>query len=300
LIWRLARLFRRERIDIVHTHDDKPLVYGMPAAWRAGVRRRIHTHHHGHVASVTRRQDRLVAWVARLCQHFVCVSEDSARHLIATGVPANRVIVQHNGIDLSRFPYQGPRLDGPVVTVARLSPEKDIASLLRAARLAANQMPALRFEIAGEGPCREELLQLSQELRLSPHVRFLGEVREVPALLARARLFTLPSQAEGISLTILEAMARGLPVVATQVGGNSEVVVPEQTGLLVPPRDPAALAEAIIRLWRDPEEGRCLGQAGRQRVEDHFDVRQMIAGYEALYEPRPREVAQMALSDFRV
>jgi glycosyltransferase involved in cell wall biosynthesis len=114
-------------------------------------------------------------------------------------------------------------------------------------------------------------------------VRFLGVVSDVPTLLARARLFVLSSITEGISLTLLEAMARGLPVIATTVGGNPEVVEAGHTGLLVPARDPASLAGAVARLWTEPEMYARMGVAGRRRVERLFDVRRMVAEYEALY-----------------
>ncbi|HKI18887.1 MAG TPA: glycosyltransferase, partial [Isosphaeraceae bacterium] len=114
---------------------------------------------------------------------------------------------------------------------------------------------------------------------------FLGETRDIPAVLARARMFVLPSRSEGIPLTVLEAMARGLPVVATRVGGLAEVVEDGVTGLLVPPADPAALAAAIVGIWDDPNRGNRMGGAGRQRVVERFDVRTMVAGYEALYFP---------------
>jgi len=105
----------------------------------------------------------------------------------------------------------------------------------------------------------------------------------VPGLLARARIFALSSQAEGVSLTLLEAMARGLPVVTTRVGGNPEVVLDGQTGVLVPPRDPPAMAKAIIGLLGDMSGCQQLGRAGRQRVEKHFTSRRMVAAYEKLY-----------------
>ena len=130
------------------------------------------------------------------------------------------------------------------------------------------------------------------DLHLERHVRFLGEVRDVAALLGRARLLVLPSLTEGISLSVLEAMAHGLPVIATRVGGNAEVILPDQTGMLVPPQAPAELADAILRVATDPDLGRRLGLAGRRRVEQHFDVRTMVAHYEALYDelgpPAPR------------
>jgi len=141
----------------------------------------------------------------------------------------------------------------------------------------------LRVEVAGGGPCLEDLKRLVVELGIAERVTFLGEVRDVPAVLARARLFVLPSRSEGIPLTVLEAMARGLPVVATRVGGLPEVVVEGKTGYLVPPADPAALAEAILTVWRDPGGGRAMGRTGRQRAEDRFNVRRMVADYETLY-----------------
>jgi glycosyltransferase involved in cell wall biosynthesis len=268
----------------VHTHDDRPLLYGMPAAWWAGVPRRIHTHHHGRLDHVTWRQRFLMRMASRYAHRFVCVSHDSARYMVEQGVAAERVSTLWNGIDLTRFAYQGPCDDGPIVTVARLSPEKDITNLLRAAAHVVAQIPTARFEIAGDGPLRDDLRQVVQELHLTEHVIFHGEVGDIPALLARARLFVLPSQSEGISLTLLEAMARGLPIVTTGVGGNPEVVEANTTGLLVPARDPEALAQAIVTALADPARGRQMGAAGRARVENCFDIRKMMAQYEAMYE----------------
>jgi glycosyltransferase involved in cell wall biosynthesis len=167
--------------------------------------------------------------------------------------------------------------------VGRLSPEKDQATLLRAVARVIRAEPSFRLEIAGDGPCRDDLHRLTGELSLAGTARFLGQVRDVPGLLARAGLFVLSSLSEGISLTLLEAMASGLPVVATRVGGNPEVVLDGQTGWLVPPADPDALAAALLELWGNPEAGRQRGAEGRCRVEQHFDVRGMVAAYEAMY-----------------
>lgn len=287
-LWRrLAHMFRAEHYDVVHTHDDRPLIYGMPAAWWAGVPRRIHTHHHGRLAQFSWRQRLLLGLAARFAQQFVCVSHDSARYMIEQGVAAARVRTLWNGIDLTRFAYQGPCDDGPIVTVARLSPEKDIATLLRAVSQVVAAVPNARFEIAGDGPCRTTLAQLVNELHLSEHVLFHGEVHDIPALLARARMFVLPSQSEGISLTLLEAMARGLPVVTTQVGGNPEIIEAGVTGSLVGVGDSDALGQAIVALLADPAHGRQMGRAGRQRVENCFDIRTMTAQYETLYSSEP-------------
>jgi glycosyltransferase involved in cell wall biosynthesis len=284
IVLRLAGLFRRWRADVVHTHDNRPLVYGAPAARLARVPRVVHTKHYGRIAHISRRQAFLEAAAARLADRFVCVSRDSAAGAVAQGVPARKVATVWNGIDLARFTYAGPCSGGPAVLVARLSPEKDIPTLLRAAALVTRAEPGFRLEVAGHGPCLPELQRLAGELGLGERVRFLGEVRDVPGLLKRAGLFVLSSVTEGISLTLLEAMARGLPVVATRVGGNPEVVADGDTGVLVPPGKPEVLAEAVLRVWRDPGRGRELGLAGRRRVEANFEVRGMVSRYEALYE----------------
>jgi glycosyltransferase involved in cell wall biosynthesis len=282
IIFDLAKLFWRQRIDVVHTHDDRPNVYGVPAARLVGIRRVFHTRH-SQGTGLSRRQEWLVRLASLGNTRFVCISHDSAKHTLSQGISRRRVAVLHNGIDTEQFSFTGPASDGPVVLVARLAREKDVPTLLHAAALIATGQPDFRLEIAGDGPERSNLEALRDRLGLGQHVRFLGAVRDVPRLLARARLFVLPSLSEGISLTLLEAMARGLPVVATTVGGNPEVVSQGATGLLVSARDPNALAEAVLGLWRQPNLGRRMGQAGRQRVEQHFDVRQMVARYESMY-----------------
>ena len=139
----------------------------------------------------------------------------------------------------------------------------------------------LRLQIAGDGPRRDALLRQAEPL--GDAVRFLGEVRDIPSLLTGARFFVLPSRTEGVSLTLLEAMARGLATVACRVGGNPEVVADGTTGILVPPRDPPELARALSALWTRPDSCATMGGAGRRRVEALFDVRRMVAEYEALY-----------------
>jgi sugar transferase (PEP-CTERM/EpsH1 system associated) len=282
LIFELARWFRRWRADVVHTHDQRSLIYAAPAAWLAGVPRVIHTRH-GRDVGATPRGRALIGHLSRLVDHFVCVSGDIEQLSVAEGIAPWRLRTIRNGIDLDRFAFSGPHPGGPVIAVARLSPEKDLANLVRAAAIARQRDPDLRIEIAGDGPCLPELRQLVAELGLEGRVALLGEVDDVAGLLARGGLFVLPSRSEGIALTLLEAMARGLPVVATRVGGTPEVVLDGQTGLLVPSGDPAALAEAILRLRRDPERGEAMGRAARQRAEERFDVRRMVADYETLY-----------------
>jgi len=282
LLYRLIRLFHLLRPSVVHTHDHRALFYGGPAAWAARVPLVINTRH-GRNCHFTPRQVAVGRHLARLVDRYVCVSDDVKSQCVAEGIAPARLRTIKNGIDVERFAFSGPCPGGPIVTVARLSLEKDIANLVRAVAAAARDELGLRVEIAGNGPCLPELVQLVADLGVEERVAFLGQVRDVPALLARASLFVLPSRSEGISLTLLEAMACGLPTVATRVGGNPEVVLDEETGLLVPSGDPVALAEALLRIRRDPERGLRMGQAGRRRVERHFEIRRMVADYESLY-----------------
>jgi glycosyltransferase involved in cell wall biosynthesis len=201
-------------------------------------------------------------------------------------VPARKVLVIHNGIDVDRYCVAGTRRTGaPVhaVTVGRLDPIKDQATMLRAVRLVVDQVPEFSLDIAGDGPSRPGLEALCASLRLSGHVRFHGYRGEVSPYLAEADLFILSSVSEGIPLALLEAMACGLPAVTTDVGGLPEVVVPGETGWLVPPRSPDALAEAMLRLLAEPVALDRMGRAARRRVEDQFNLKKVVAEYEQVY-----------------
>lgn len=283
LVLRLARLLRKLGADVVHTHDDRQLIYGAFAARLARVPRVFHTRH-GRSLGITPRQARLVNLAARRLNRFVCVSHDAAQMTLTQGVPRRKLCTIWNGIDVDDFAYRGPAAGGPAVLVARLSPEKDVGTLIEAAARVVRVESAFRLEIAGDGVCMDELRERARQFGLEKSVTFLGQVSNVRDLLARAGMFVLCSLSEGVSLTLLEAMARGLPVVATDVGGNPEVVARDETGLLVPARTPHALADALLRLWRNPDLGSRMGVAGRRRVEKHFNVRTMVAAYESLYE----------------
>jgi glycosyltransferase involved in cell wall biosynthesis len=228
-------------------------------------------------------------WLAScFTDRVVPVSEDAATVVRQIErVPGRKVRVIRNGIDLDRFPFvhrNGQHTGKHAVHVARLCISKDQSTLLHAARRVLDIEPDFRLTLVGDGADREALLALKKTLGLDERVMFLGERDDVHPILAGADLFVLSSVEEGIPLTILEAMAAGLPVVATAVGGNPEVVLPNETGLLVPPQSPQMLADAILILLRDPNRARRMGAAGRNRVEQQFDVRKVVGSYEALYE----------------
>lgn len=289
LLFRLAALFREWDTDVVHTHNTKPLLYAGPAA-RLASARAIHSRH-GQRAGATARQDALFALAGRCADRIVGVSEDASRRSAQDGVRADSIRTIHNGIDVSRFAFHGPRAGGPALFVGRLSPEKDVPTLLRAMVRVVETFPEFRLEIAGSGACEDSLRDLADGLNLEKHVAFLGEVRDVPSLLARSSMLVLPSTTEGLSLCVLEAMASGLPIVATRVGGTPEAVRDGVDGVLVPAGDASALANAMIRMYGDELLAQRMGRSGRARVEECFDVRQMVRAYESLY----FEVARRAL-----
>ena len=292
---RMARLFRAFRPDIVHTRN-WTCIDAVIGARLAGVPVVIHGEH-GRDASdpqgrnpLRRRVRRLLA---PLVTEFVTVSRDLARWLTEdVGIPARKVTHICNGVDTDRF-LPGDRdaarraIGVPnglavVGTVGRLDPVKDHMGLIRAFAEGVAYRAAI-LVIAGDGPTRPELAELVRTLGVEDRVRLLGERADIPLVLRALDLFVLPSVGEGISNAILEAMATGLPVVATQVGGNGELVSDGLTGRLIEPRSTAALAQAIRQYLDDPVLGKMHGRAARDRAERDFSLERMLAGYADLY-----------------
>ncbi|MEM9366469.1 MAG: glycosyltransferase [Planctomycetota bacterium] len=292
----LASIFKKLQADVVHTHDPRPLIYGALAAKWAGVGKVVHTQH-GRVFGETARQRWLCRQVVKHVDHFACVSNDIAILAKERGVPGEKLHVVHNGIRGERFRHSEARSwhDGDgfdafgaqrrdnLVCVARLSPEKGVDTLIAAASLLIDDIPNFRLQIAGDGPCRAEVQSQIERLGLDDHVELLGQTDRVPDLLSGARLFVLPSNSEGVSLTLLEAMYAGVPVVATDVGGTPEVISHNGNGVLVPAKDPRAMARAIVELWNDPSKCRDLTREGYRVASDEFSIDRMLRRYDDLY-----------------
>ncbi|MBA3585933.1 MAG: glycosyltransferase [Gemmatimonadetes bacterium] len=229
---------------------------------------------------------------ARACvDRYIAVSEEVARRMRARfRVPASKLQVVRNGIDLDRYCRAAdPRLrlllarDEPravVLTVARLDPQKGHEYLLAAAAA----IPQAVFVFAGEGEERPRLERMARALGVADRVRFLGHRSDIPDLLAVCDVFVLPSLYEGLPLAVLEAMAAAKPVVATAVGGTDEAVTNGKSGLLVPPAEPSALADAIRTVLGDPTVARRLGEAGQARARREFSASRMIREVSGVYE----------------
>jgi glycosyltransferase involved in cell wall biosynthesis len=288
---RSVRMLRRRlkylRPDVVHTHNEKAHIHATLAT--LGWSRRpvlIHTRHGRSRAAGTAATlaNRLAI---RRSSYLVSVSDDASHIAESEGARPEQLRVIRNGIDVSAFDASGydERFSrGRAVAVARLSPVKDIATMLRAVRAVVDRRPDFHLDVVGDGPSRGTLEALRCELGLERHVTFHGASDNVRGFLENAAVFVQTSITEGISLTLLEAMSAGLPVVATSVGGTPEVVEDGVSGLLVPSGEPSAVADALVSLMTDRSTALFMSRAARERVERLFDVRQMTSSYEALYE----------------
>jgi glycosyltransferase involved in cell wall biosynthesis len=292
LVLRLARWLRRHRVALVHTHNRMALIYGAPAARLAGAAV-VHTKH-GHNP---RGGTRLVAGnvAGRLVHAFVAVSEETAAVARRRReVDLRRLHVIPNGIELARFhpdPAARARVrreldigaDAWVVgTVGRIAAEKNHALLLRA--VAPLLGPEARLVVAGDGPLLPQLTELAAGLGIAPFAHLLGVRRDVPEVLNALDVFAMSSDTEGLPLVVLEAMATGLPVVSTGVGGIPNVIEEGQTGLLVPAGDEAALRDRVAALKADPARTRRMGARAREVTVARFSAERMQRDYLALYE----------------
>lgn len=294
----MFRTLRALRPAIVHTRNLAALEMVVPA-WAAGVPVRIHGEH-GRDVDDPHGDRAKPRWVRRAYSPFVtqyiALSRELENYLTArVGIANRRVSLFCNGVDAARFhpaergrdslegsPFNDPALC-VVGTVGRLQAVKDQLGLVKAFSLIAGQLPNLRLVIVGEGGMRGAIESAVRDAGLVSKVWLAGERADVPDVMRSFDIFTLPSIAEGISNTVLEAMASGLPVVATAVGGTPELVCEGETGTLVPASDPQRLAAALAGLARDPARIAAFGHAARQRIEAEFSLDAMVARYGNLY-----------------
>jgi glycosyltransferase involved in cell wall biosynthesis len=287
-IWRLARYIRRHRIGLVHSFDFYSNLYGVLAGRLA--RPAIVIASQRDLGNLRpRAQQRINRMMLRLA-HYVLANSRAAAAGVRQGgrIRAERLVVVPNGVDAARFGSLERGSEARRVrvfgTVTNLRPEKGLTDLVRAAALLHGRHPDIRLVIWGEGSLRPELEALIRSLGLNDAVQLPGHTHDTEKSLSTLDAFILPSLSESCSNSLMEAMAVGLPVIASNTGGNPELVVDGASGLLVRPGDPADLARAMANLMDDPGAAAALGSHAAQRARSEFSLAAMLAGIEALYE----------------
>lgn len=295
MVLRLAAWLRRERVAVVHTHLFTADVFGRLAAWLAGVRGVFSTSHNvnGWKGRAHRWLDRLLALVS---DRVVGCTEEVGRVLVSRDrIAPRKVAVVENGVDLRRFESvsaEGVRAEFDIAqdavlmgVVGRLHPQKGHQDLLQSfVRLRALTQRRFQCLFIGDGDLRDALEQEVDRLGLRDVVRFTGLRSDVPRLLVALDLFVMPSRWEGLPMALLEAMACGKPVAATAVGGIPSVIDDGTNGLMLPPEQPEAMAQALARLMADDALCRALGKTARDCALQRYDVGRALQAYEAMYD----------------
>lgn len=294
-IFQLARFLRRRHFDVVHAHDLWSNLLAIPAARLARVPVVISSRRDlGHLAWYTPRRRKILRHLQSLSSAVLVNSGQVREQLVRQdGFRPESIRVVHNGIDFDRFTRLVPERDRffpgqenrtlIACTGNMHSDVKGHPTLIEAARRICARFPQANFVLIGDGEKRAGFESRVSQLGLQHNFLFLGSRQNVSELLVCCDMAVLPSQAEGFSNALLEYMATGLPTVATEVGGNPEVIENGLNGLLVKANDPAALADAILSLLENPHFASQLGVAARERVRRHFDLSQLICNVDALY-----------------
>jgi len=295
-LFRMVRLMHLDPPQIVHTHLFKSDFHGRLAARLAGVPVVVSTLHNNDSWAKNRILGRIYGTTARFADCLIAVSPEVREyHLDKTGVPANKMMVIENGVDVAAFSgheagAKAVRAEFGIAPTAplfgiigRLKPQKDLPTFLLAAAEILRQQPDARFLVVGDGPLREELEAQAKELALFPALIFAGMRKDIPAIMAALDVLVLSSLWEGLPVILLEAMAAARPVVSTAVDGVKSVVIPDDSAILVEPGSPFALAQACVRLASDPALRAKMGQSGLKRVLDVYSLDVMIDRISALY-----------------
>jgi sugar transferase (PEP-CTERM/EpsH1 system associated) len=296
--WRLSQALRRARADVIHAHQYTPFFYSLVARLLSRRPAVLFTEHGRHQPDYPRRK-RILAnrLLLQRRDRVVAVGEAVRQALIVNeGIPAPRIQVVYNGVDFEQFAHRPAERDCVrrelgladdelvVIQVARLDYLKDHQTAIRTLGRVCRSLPRVRLVLVGEGPEMPRIEAQIQEKGLAGRVLFVGLRKDVPRLLQAADLFLLTSTSEGIPLTVIEAMATGLPVVSTRVGGLPEMLEDGESGFLAPAGDDAGLASAILRLSGDPDFRKRVGQRGRERALASFSEANMVERYRALYQ----------------
>jgi glycosyltransferase involved in cell wall biosynthesis len=300
LIVQIRRLVKKLGINIIHTHGYKSDISSLVAGIGLGIRRVATVH--GFISTDTKLKiyNRLDIKALRFFDRVITVNNPQRLFLIKNGISPDRLRVVHNGVDCSEFSRIRIRTDikkdleidgaNPVILyLGRLTKEKGLPVLLEAFRRVLQEIPSTRLLVAGSGPLEMEVKEHARLLVIDKAIGFLGFRTDTVDLLGAADVLALSSETEGIPVCVLEAMSMEVPVVATAVGGTPEILENGKEGILVPPGDSRAFAEALLRILKNPEDGRVMGGNGRKRVLKDFSFSNIIHDIEAVYEEMMKE-----------
>lgn len=281
---RFSRWCREIDARLVHTCDLYANLFGLTAAAMAGVPARIGSRREVLTGDKTRLQLTGQRVAYRRAHAVVANSGAAATQLLREGVAASKIRLIPNGVDLlPEHPLPSSQGLRRIVMVANLRQEKGHDVLIDAAPQIFSSCPDAEICLAGDGPMADALAARARARGVGGRVQFLGHCQDVPALLARADIFVLPSRSEALPNALIEAMAAGLPVVASRVGGIPEIVTDGQNGVLVQPGDPTALAAAVVRLMDHPGLAAALGGAARSWVRRTYSFERMVSSMERVY-----------------
>lgn len=293
---KIISFFKKEKFDILHSYLFHANIIGRVFGRIAGIPIIISSIR---VCEKGRRShlwmDRITNWMVDI---EICVSKEVKNFTIEkAGIPEHKLKIVENGITDSfldavtscrnkKEEIKGKLgLDNSLIvgTIARLSRQKGIEYLIKTVKIVISKFPDITFIIAGKKLCREKLVDLSIELGISDKVKFLGFIKDIPKLLSVIDIFVLPSLWEGMPNVVLEAMAAEKPVIATDTGGSKDIIDNNINGVLVEPKNSEALAEAILKLLKNPDERERLGKAAEQRVKEKFPIDRMVSKTEQIY-----------------
>jgi len=295
---KLLKLLRETQPDILHTRNLGTLDCQIPGLF-AGIKCRVHGEHGWGMRNIdgNRKKDRTIRrLISPIVHKYVAVSKDIESWLVSeVGIRRTKISQIYNGVDTSRF-LPAEHYDSycrrkyfVIGYVGRLQEEKNPLDLIRmldilGEELVPQERERIRIMIVGDGPLYRDIEKISNESNFGKSIELLGSRNDIPEIMRKFDIFVLPSLNEGISNTILEAMATGLPVVANNVGGNKEIVIDNVTGFLVTPRDVKSMAESVIKYFRNPDLAEKHGAAALLRVHAEFSLDKMLYAYSDLYD----------------
>jgi glycosyltransferase involved in cell wall biosynthesis len=308
--WTLRRLIARRGYDVVHTHDSSTFIDALQVRLLASSARFVHTFHFGNYPHIPSTQLALERLAARAPHHLIAVSDAQRRAVIEhLRVGAHRIRTVYNGVEHNRYAHDPgvrqavrdelglSRDDVAVGCVATMTRQKGIPYLLEAIAAARPDVPRAVFMVVGGGPMLEEMRQLAASVGLGQAVRFLGWRDDATRLMVGLDLLVSSSLWEGFAMVLLEGMAAGRAILATDVGDNRQAVTDGVGGAIVPPGDSAALASALVALVRDPRRLEEMGRAGYERYVGAFTVKHMVGHYARLYESQVGDLRAVAALD---